>query len=213
MRRCARGGANIGGEAGFGYTLIDDGSLQPCTFNRIEIEALTLGLAQVRQMGDPALGAAANAVLAKVAATLPPAGQQHLLHGVSRVHQCSNPERCSPPEADMNLLRQGCWREEALEIEYTDRHGSTTHRTIWPLAIVYLDQILMVLARCCFRDDFRMFRVDRITLVTHTEITFRPRRVKLLGIYLTQLHANTQDGRPPLERLSSGLPSSNITSA
>lgn len=56
------GGADIDGEAGFGYTLIDDGSLRPCTFNRFEIEALTLGLAQVRQMGDPTLPVAANSI-------------------------------------------------------------------------------------------------------------------------------------------------------
>lgn len=207
------GGADIGGEAGFGYTLIDDGRLQPRTFSRIEIEALTLGLAQVRQMGDPALAVAADAVLAKVAATLPSAGQQHLLHAVSKVHRFSDQARGSPPVADMDLLRQGCWREEALEIGYTDRHGSTTHRTIWPLAIVYLDQVLVVLARCCLRDDFRMFRVDRITRVTHTGITFRPRRVTLLRTYLTQLHANSQDGQPFPERLPGGLPASDMRSA
>jgi predicted DNA-binding transcriptional regulator YafY len=44
------GGADIGGERGFGYTLVDDGLLPPRTFSRIEIEALTLGLAEVRQM-------------------------------------------------------------------------------------------------------------------------------------------------------------------
>lgn len=187
------GGADIGGEAGFGYTLIDDGSLRPRTFSRIEIEALTLGLAQVRQMGDPALAVAADAVLAKVAATLPSAGQQHLLHVVSRVHQFSDQEHATlATGVDMDLLRQSCWREEALAIGYTDRHGATTQRTIWPLAIVYLERMLVVLARCCLRDDFRMFRIERITSVTHTGISFRPHRAKLLRTYLAQLHAEPQ---------------------
>jgi len=183
------GGADIGGEAGFGYTLIDDGSLRPRTFSRIEIEALTLGLAQVRQMGDPTLAVAADAVLAKVAATLPSAGQQHLLHAVSRVHQFNDQEGAPVTAIDMDLLRQGCWREEALAIAYTDRRGAATHRTIWPLAIVYLDRMLVVLARCCLRDDFRMFRVERITSVIPTGIMFRPRRAILLRTYLAQLHA------------------------
>lgn len=181
------GGADIGGEAGFGYTLVDDGSLRPRTFSRIEIEALTLGLAQVRQMGDPALATAAEAVLAKVAATLPSAGQQHLLHAVSRVHQFGDVDRRAPVDVDMDLLRHGCWREEALAIGYTDRDGAVTHRTIWPLAIVYLDRMLVVLAHCCLRNDFRMFRVERITAVTPTSITFRPRRATLLQTYLAQL--------------------------
>lgn len=186
------GGADISGEAGFGYTLIDDGSLRPSTFSRIEIEAITLGLAQVRQIGDPALAVAAEAVLAKVGATLPSAGQQQLLHAVSRVHQFIDHETPEPVAAvHIDLLRQGCWREEALEIGYTDRHGSATRRKIWPLAIVYVDRMLVVLARCCLRENFRMFRVERITSVTHTGTTFRPRRAALLRTYLARLDADS----------------------
>ena len=101
-------------------------------------------------MGGPALAVAADAILAKVAATLPSAGQQHLLHAVSRVHQFSDQQHRAPATGfDMDLLRQGCWREEALGIGYTDRHGAATQRTIWPFAIVYLERMLVVLARCC----------------------------------------------------------------
>ena len=72
-----------------------------------------LGFAQVRQMGDPALVKAAAAVLGKVAATLPSAGQQHLLHAVSQVHRF---EERYPLLPDMRIIRDGCWREEALLI-------------------------------------------------------------------------------------------------
>ncbi|MEC4722762.1 WYL domain-containing protein [Noviherbaspirillum sp. CPCC 100848] len=182
------GGADIGGERGFGFTLIDDGSLRPRTFSRIEIEALTLGLAQVRKMGDSALAAAADAVLAKVAATLPSTGQQHVLHAVSRVHRFGDQaSQDLADRVDMDLIRQGCWREEELEIMYTDRDGAVTHRAIWPLAIVYLDRMLVVLARCCLREDFRIFRFERISVVTATGNNFRPRRAALLRTYLALL--------------------------
>ena len=177
-------GAEIGGERGFGYTLVEDGTLRPQTFSRIEIEALTLGLAEVRNMGDPALGAAAESVLGKVAATLPSLGQQHLLHAVSRVYRF---EERFPALPDMALVRACCWREEALTIDYVDRDGAATSRTIWPLAIVYLDRMLVVLARCCLRDDFRMFRADRIAAVAATGISFRPRRAALLRDYGARL--------------------------
>jgi len=96
-------GAEIGGERGFGYCLVEDGTLPPQVFDRLEIEALVLGLAEVRQMGDPALAKAADAVLAKVSATLPSLGQQHLLHAVSQVHRFE--ERGVPAEA---LARLTC---------------------------------------------------------------------------------------------------------
>lgn len=180
------GGADIGGERGAGYTLVDDGTLRPQTFSRIEIEALRLGLAQVRGMGDPDLRAAAEAVLGKVAATLPSLGQQQLLHAVSRVHRFHEGDRY-PPLPDMALIRDCCWREEALAIDYVDRDGAATHRTIWPLAIVYLDRMLVVLARCCLRDDFRMFRPERIASARRTGTSFRPRRARLLDDYLALL--------------------------
>ncbi|EJN07869.1 YafY family protein [Herbaspirillum sp. YR522] len=182
------GGADIAGAPGAGYTLVDDGTLAPRTFTRIEIEALTLGLAQVRQMGDPALATAADAVLGKVAATLPSLGQQHMLHAVSRVHRFG--DRAGPAasaKVDMELVRRACWREEALDIHYTDREGVASRRTIWPLAIMYVDKLLVVLARCCLRDDFRMFRVDRIARATSSEASFRPRRAELLRTYLARL--------------------------
>ena len=187
------GGADIGGAPGFGYTLVDDGSLRPRTFSRIEIEALTLGMAQVRLMGDPALAAAAQTVMAKVGATLPSTGQQHLLHAVSRVHDFRDgPRQDAAAGIDMDLLRQGCWREEQLAIRYSARDGVATSRAIWPLAIVYVDRMLVVLAHCCLRDDFRMFRVDRLREVAATGVTFRPRRAALLRTYLARL-----DGASP----------------
>jgi predicted DNA-binding transcriptional regulator YafY len=177
-------GAEIGGERGFGYCLIEDGTLPPQVFNRIEIEALVLGLSEVRQMGDPALAEAASAVLGKVAATLPSARQQQLLHAVSQVHRFEDRYAALP---DMRVIREGCWREEALAIRYRDKSDEVTDRTIWPLAIVYLDNMLVVLAWCCLREDFRIFRAERIMTVENTVTSFRPKRVALLRTYLAKL--------------------------
>lgn len=190
------GGAEIDGEPGYGYTLVSEGSLRPRTFTRIEIEALALGLAQVQQMGDPALAAAADAVLGKVAATLPSVGQQHMLHAVSRVHRFGDQARQAvAANVDINVVRQACWREEALHIGYTAQSGVATRRTILPLAIVYLDRALVVLARCCLREDFRIFRVDRITAVVATGTSFRPRRAALLRSYLARLDEESEAAR------------------
>jgi predicted DNA-binding transcriptional regulator YafY len=178
-------GAEIGGERGYGYCLIDDGTLPPQRFNRIEIEALVLGLAEVRHMGDPALAKAATDVIGKVAATLPVKSQQELLHTVSQVHHFE--QRYPPLLPDMRIIREGCWREEALMIRYTDRGGAGTERTIWPLAIVYLDKMLVVLAWCRLREDFRIFRAERIMMVEATGVSFRPRRVVMLRTYLAEL--------------------------
>lgn len=177
-------GADIQGDRGLGYSLVEDGALPPQTFTRIEIEALVLGLAQVRQLGDATLADAAASVLGKVAATLPSAAQQNVLHAVSQVHRF---EPRAPAPVDMQRIREACWREEALRIGYADRNLASTERTIWPLAIVYLDEILVLLAWCCLREDFRMFRPARIQHLAAAGSSFRPRRAALLRSYLARL--------------------------
>ncbi|MDP4023999.1 YafY family protein [Methylobacterium sp. NEAU 140] len=188
-------GARIEGERGYGYRLIEDGALPPQTLDRLEIEALVLGLAEVRQMGDPALARAAASALAKVAATLPDAGEQHLVHAVSQVHRFA---ARYPATLDLATIREGCWREEAVTIRYADAAGAVTERTILPLAIVYLDSAMAVLAWCGLREAFRAFRADRIAQARAAGTSFRPRRAALLRAYLAALKG--QKGPPARER-------------
>lgn len=179
-------GARIEGERGYGYRLIEDYALPPQTFDRAEIEAIALGLAEVQHMGDPALAKAAISVLAKVAATLPDDREQHLFHAISQVYR---PDARYSQACDLNAIRQACWQEEALVIRYADKGHAVTERTILPLAIVYTDRVLTVLAWCCLREAFRMFRVERIIDLTAPGTSFRPRRAALLRTYLAELRA------------------------
>jgi predicted DNA-binding transcriptional regulator YafY len=68
-----------------------------------------------------------------------------------------------------------------------------TARRIWPLGTVFLDREVQVLAFCCLRQDFRRFKVARMSDVTPTDESFRPRRVPLLRAFLDQLRS---EGRP-----------------
>ncbi|WP_417308710.1 helix-turn-helix transcriptional regulator [Devosia sp.] len=186
-------GARIEGERGYGYRLLEDYALPPQTFDRLEIEAMTLGLAEVRQMGDPDLARAAEAVLSKVAATLPDDREQQLLHAISHVYRPSGRYGAMP---HLQAIRQACWDEQEIEISYRDQAGATSQRIIRPLAIMYSDHVLTVLAWCCLRTDFRMFRVDRIDSLSHTGSSFRPRRASLLRDYLSRLRARQSETVP-----------------
>ncbi|CAH0343275.1 YafY family protein [Rhizobium sp. CECT 9324] len=183
-------GAVIDGERGFGYRLTEDIALPPQTFTRLEIEALVLGLAEVRHMGEPALAAAAGAVLSKVTATLPDRLQRQALHAASQVYRF---ERRDPPVVNVGLLREACWQERALVISYVDAEQQRTDRQVLPLAIVYLERALVLLSWCCLRQDFRKFRVDRIAGIQMTEESFRPRRVQMLRDFVAILNAGAPE--------------------
>ena len=121
------GGALIDGAAGFGYTMTEDRALPPQMFTRLEIEALVLGLAEVEQDSDAVLAKAARAALAKITASLPERLQRQAIHAVQ---QTCRSEKRPPAPASLALIREACWEEQALDIGYTDRDGSATHRRI-----------------------------------------------------------------------------------
>jgi predicted DNA-binding transcriptional regulator YafY len=177
-------GARIEGEAGVGYTMAEDPALPPQTFTQIEIEALTLGLADVTQRGDSDLAQAAQDALTKILATLPERQQRQAAHAANLVQLFNTP---ATPTIDMTLLREAMWAEEALDIGYTDLKNAQTERRIYPLALSYHDRSVMLLAWCCKRQDFRSFHVTRITRYGTTGESFRPRRVALLREFVDQL--------------------------
>ncbi|MFS4583101.1 helix-turn-helix transcriptional regulator [Phaeobacter sp. C3_T13_0] len=179
-------GARIDGEAGLGYTMIEDPALPPQTFTQIELEALTLGLADINQRGDADLAQAAKDALVKILATLPERQQQQAMHAVNMVHRFNTPP---VPSIDMTLLREAMWAEEALDIGYRDLKDILTQRRIYPLALSYHDRNVMLLAWCCKRTDFRIFHVTRIEGYKKTGESFRPRRVALLRDHMSKLYA------------------------
>lgn len=178
------GGALIDGAAGLGYRLTEDPALPPQMFSRLEVEALVLGLAEVRMAGDPALARAAEGALAKITATLPERVQRQAIHAVQMSYRSE--KRPAAPE-HLALIRQACWEERALRISYLDKDGTATERTVWPLSIVFLDRTLMLLAFCRLRQDYRRFHLHRIGSAMETGDSFRPRRVPMLREFVKAL--------------------------
>lgn len=191
-------GARIEGEAGFGYTLTEDYALPPQSLTQLEIEALVLGLSEVRLRGDPALSQAAGDALAKITASLPEGKRAHIDHSIGLVHRFQPKKQYN---VDLSLIRQACWDERALTLRYRDRKGRESQRTVWPLAIVYLDNELMLLAHCQLRGAFRQFLIGAIQALTLSDESFRPRRVPMLRNYISELRTRydispaCEDGR------------------
>lgn len=183
-------GARIDGEAGFGYTLTEDPALPPQMFSHAEIEALVLGLREVREVADPPLADAANSALAKLRATLPDRLRSHLENSVLYAKRFTP----RPPLAiDPAVIRKAAWEEMALDISYADVNGAETERRVYPLSIVFLDYSLVVIAWCKLRTAERMFRLDRIRTVEISDESFRPRRVAMLREAMEKIRRSADD--------------------
>ncbi len=181
-------GAVIDGAAGFGYTVVEDPAMPPMMFDPDEIEALVLGLRAVQQVGAPVLANAAKNVLSKVNASLPVRMQMQLQNAV--LHAKKFHQR-QPISIDVAILRKATRDEQALEISYSDKDGVATQRGIWPLSIVFMDENLVLLAYCLMREDYRVFRIDRIAALSVMKASFKPRRVVMLREFLARIKAQT----------------------
>ena len=190
-------GAIIDGAAGFGYTLIEDPALPPMMFNADEMEALVLGLREVIAVADPVLAGAAQDVLSKVSACLPERMRLQMKNAV--LHAARYHERPAI-SIDVADLRKAAREEIPVHIHYSDVAGAKTDRTVWPLSIVFMDQTSVLLSKCQLRQDFRVFRIDRIEKLQVLDSSFRPHRVALLRDCLKQIEKNAATYRTSADK-------------
>jgi predicted DNA-binding transcriptional regulator YafY len=152
-------GVPIEGEPGKGYRLRADYHVPPMMFDDDELQALAFGAEVAKTWEDRALSDAAERILSKVHAALPPRLRPKL--ALSRMHV---PD-FQVPDAVTELLgvaRAAINEKRRLVLHYRDANGGQTERTVWPLGLVYWGGTWTLGAWCESREDFRTFRVDRI---------------------------------------------------
>jgi len=170
-------GAPIEGEAGVGFVLRPGYILPPLMFSPKEIETLVLGARWVIERGDDQLAAAARNALSKVRAVVPPKLKEGLETSTLLVPTQSRPS-VSPKFAED--IRKAIRQETKIGLSYRDLKDHTTRRTVWPFALAFYDQTLVVMAWCEKRGDFRHFRADRVESWDNTEVRHPRGRMNLL---------------------------------
>jgi len=152
-------GVPIVGEAGVGYRLRGF-ELPPLMFERDEVEALALGARAAEAWGDAALAAAARSALAKIEAALP-RGRERLVEE-TRLYVPGDGE---PPGEKIPLaeLRRAIRERRKVAFDYRDGADRATSRTVRPLALAFYPPAWLLAGWCELREDFRTFRLDRIT--------------------------------------------------
>lgn len=174
-------GVPIDGEAGVGYILRDGHDLPPLMFGATEIEALVLGARIVAEWSDQELARAADDALAKIAAVLPDKLRDHL--GQIALYAPDNHFR-QPLPNEFADLRAALRDQRKVAFDYTTPDGEISQRTVRPLALLFYGAVWLMLAWCELRQDFRSFRLDRMTRIDITAARFKPERGKTLPDYV-----------------------------
>ena len=156
-----------------------------------EIEAIVLGAQWVAQHGDPALARAALDAAAKIADVVPLG-----LRGAIDDPVVGTPPargRHDDSRIDIGRLRSWSTQERKLVICYVDDTGHPSERTVWPFLIGYGATSRMLIAWCELRQDFRMFRTDRLTGIQFLDQRYPDQRATLRRRWLNLMeerHAN-----------------------
>lgn len=150
-------GVHIEGEAGVGYILRPGFLLPPMSFKEEEIQALVAGAQWVSRQTDQALALAAQNALARIGAVIP-ADMRRILD--DDTFYVSGEQDVSG--LDLGRVRQAMREQCKMRIVYTDQAETTAGRTIWPVMIGFAESRRFISAWCELRQDYRLFRTDRI---------------------------------------------------
>lgn len=98
---------------------------------------------------------------------------------------------------DVARLRKWCREGRKLAIGYLDETGTTSDRVIRPFMVGYVETVRVIMAWCELRQDFRVFRTDRLTTVAFLEQRYPDRSVALRRRWLKMMRERRAGGPFP----------------
>jgi predicted DNA-binding transcriptional regulator YafY len=157
-----------------GYRLGAAGHLPPLLLDDDEGVAVAVALRAVSE-GGSGLETAALSALTKLDQVLP----IQLRERVTALRTVTIGLRHTElPPADLDvlvLIAVACRRPERLRFAYLDAQGNSTERYVEPFRLVYTARQWYLVAFDSSRDDWRTFRVDRMTDLKGTGVPFERR--------------------------------------
>jgi predicted DNA-binding transcriptional regulator YafY len=181
------GGVPIDGEAGVGYRIAASFDLPPLMFTHNEIDALVIGARFVESWGGPQLASGARAALAKIAAVLP-ADKRAVLES-ARLFAPGFFVDPRPGER-LELMRRAMAEQRFVDLDYRDAEGQPSQRRVRPLGLYFWGDAWSLAAWCELRQDFRNFRLDRITGVQLVDARFPDEPGKRLQDFIRKMQCD-----------------------
>ena len=177
-------GVPIIGEAGVGYVIDKHYHLPPVMFDADEIEAIALGISMVRNWTDQSFAQKAESAYRKIQATL----SAQMLHELTQISTFSAPSHYKIPwEISFTEVRECIRRKQFVTFIYLDLNEKQSERTIRPLALTSFSPVWLLTGWCELRQDFRNFRIDRISQFRQLDKRFKDENDKSLQAYMKLL--------------------------
>jgi len=153
-------GVPITGEAGVGYMLMKGFQLSPLMFTESELAALLIGARMVQSWTDHHLAQAAVRALDKINHVIP----DHLRPEMER-KDVMVPNFSMTPSVQniVSRLRAAIGAKQVINFSYLSLDEQCSEREAYPLGLLFWGKVWTLIAWCLMRDDFRQFRLDRMS--------------------------------------------------
>ncbi len=181
MQDLSLSGVPIASEAGSGYRLLPGFHLPPLMFNEEELAALLIGARMVQAWTDQGLASAATQAMIKIESAVPEPLRDELAREDILVPDFGVDRHVSKR---MQLFRVGIKAQQKVAFRYRREDGVRSSRTVHPLGLFYWGRVWTLTAWCELRDQFRHFRLDRMTHVNLLEAPFESPPGRTLQDYL-----------------------------
>jgi predicted DNA-binding transcriptional regulator YafY len=91
--------------------------------------------------------------------------------------------------ATLETIRQAIGQHRVLVLEYVDAKGANSNRSVRPLALYFWGSVWTLGAWCESRNDFRNFRLDRVSAVSDSDRKFVDEPGKRLEDFIKSMEA------------------------
>jgi predicted DNA-binding transcriptional regulator YafY len=170
------------GEAGVGYSIMDGYRLPPVMFTREEATAFLTAEKLMEKLTDPSSDENYKSAMYKIRSVLRMA-EKDFLENIDGHIEVLKSRRTAGTKLDLNPLQiilKGIGERTVLSIHYFAMHNQQrTERCIEPVGVFYQDNYWHLIAWCRLRQDYRDFRLDRISNIYLTGERFRTQHPNL----------------------------------
>jgi predicted DNA-binding transcriptional regulator YafY len=178
IRALEQAGVPILTEEGKGYSLMEGYKIPPVMFTESQANALILAEQLVLKNKDISFINDYSEAIDKIKAVLRQSEKDkaNLLADRTRFEQNINRERNSN---NISELQYALTNFYLTKISYTNEQSQTTSRTIEPFALISTTENWLLIAWCRLRNEFRYFRLDRMTTMEVLTEKFQPHKMTL----------------------------------
>lgn len=152
--------ANIGRYGG--YRLRPGFKLPPLMFTEEEATAIMFGLLTSTWLEIEQSSVAIEGALAKVSRVLPARGRERLQAVSSHLVLFPHHQQARPDASLLIDLSEAIHSSQRIAIDYRSIHKESTHRKVEPYGMNGWRGHWYLVGYCCLRQDYRVFRLDRI---------------------------------------------------